>query len=178
MATALREIDGLAFYNSGVGAGASQPHRHLQLVPLPLAPGDGLPMASLIESALKRDDEQQALPFRHAVAAIHARWLENTDAARSALQDCCVELLRTAGVIEGAAPDPSKPLPPYNLLVTRKWMLAVPRSRERWEDISINALGFAGSFFVRGRQQLQAIKKYGPMNVLQSVSTRPVKRRR
>ncbi len=34
--TALREVDGLAFYNSSRVSGASQPHRHLQLVPLPL----------------------------------------------------------------------------------------------------------------------------------------------
>ena len=34
----LREIDGLIFYNGGKIAGASQRHKHLQLVPTPLAP--------------------------------------------------------------------------------------------------------------------------------------------
>ncbi len=34
----LADFDGLAFYNSGKIAGASQRHKHLQLVPLPLAP--------------------------------------------------------------------------------------------------------------------------------------------
>ena len=32
----LREIDGLGFYNGGREAGASQNHKHLQLVPIPL----------------------------------------------------------------------------------------------------------------------------------------------
>src|SRR5690606_23263081 len=39
LAGALAEIDGLAFYNGGAVAGASQPRKHLQLVPLPLEPG-------------------------------------------------------------------------------------------------------------------------------------------
>ena len=36
--TCLAEAEGLGFYNSGAVAGASQPHKHLQLVPLPLDP--------------------------------------------------------------------------------------------------------------------------------------------
>ena len=32
----LAEFDGLGFYNGGETAGASQPHKHLQIVPLPL----------------------------------------------------------------------------------------------------------------------------------------------
>ncbi len=35
----LDEVDGLVFYNSGEPSGASQRHKHLQLVPFPLAPG-------------------------------------------------------------------------------------------------------------------------------------------
>ena len=31
----LQEIDGLAFFNGGKIAGASQRHKHLQLIPLP-----------------------------------------------------------------------------------------------------------------------------------------------
>jgi sulfate adenylyltransferase (ADP) / ATP adenylyltransferase len=41
----LSEYDSLGFYNGGVGAGASQPHRHLQLIPLPLdASGPRIPI--------------------------------------------------------------------------------------------------------------------------------------
>src|SRR4030095_920360 len=36
--TCLGEVDGLGFYNGGIEAGASQPRKHLQFVPLPLAP--------------------------------------------------------------------------------------------------------------------------------------------
>ena len=33
----MAEIDGLGLYNAGTTAGASQSHKHLQLLPLPLA---------------------------------------------------------------------------------------------------------------------------------------------
>lgn len=168
--TVLREIDGLAFYNSSRVSGASQPHRHLQLVPLPLVPEDSLPVSPLIRAALCLDDEQHALPFRYAVMRIPQRWLEDTSASAAAMQDSYVQLLRTAGVIDCTTLDAEEPVAPYNLLVTREWMLLVPRSRECWQRVSINALGFAGSLLMRERRQMRAIKAHGPMHVLRSVA--------
>jgi sulfate adenylyltransferase (ADP) / ATP adenylyltransferase len=59
---------------------------------------------------------------------------------------------------------------PYNLLVTNEWMLVVPRSRDRFEGISINSLAFAGSFFVRDARQAHVIAAAPPMSVLGSVA--------
>ena len=55
---------------------------------------------------------------------------------------------------------------PYNLLMTREWMLVVPRSREFYHSISVNALGFAGAMLVKGEKQMRALKERGPMHVL------------
>ncbi len=60
---------------------------------------------------------------------------------------------------------------PYNLLITRRWMLLVPRSRENWRGVSINALGFAGSLLVRNRSELDELTRIGPLAVLRSVAT-------
>jgi ATP adenylyltransferase len=46
----LEETGGLCFYNAGAAAGASQRHKHLQGVPLPLGPGDGFPLAARLGS--------------------------------------------------------------------------------------------------------------------------------
>jgi ATP adenylyltransferase len=46
-------------------------------------------------------------------------------------------------------------------------MLLVPRSAERVEGVSVNALGFAGSLFVRDAAHLAMIERLGPMTVLQ-----------
>jgi ATP adenylyltransferase len=49
-------------------------------------------------------------------------------------------------------------------------MLLIPRSREYFEDISLNSLAFAGSFFLRNEQQLEKLKSAGPLNALKSVT--------
>jgi ATP adenylyltransferase len=49
-------------------------------------------------------------------------------------------------------------------------MLVVPRSREHFESISVNALGFAGSLFVRNRGELELVRKSGPMKILRQVA--------
>jgi ATP adenylyltransferase len=58
----------------------------------------------------------------------------------------------------------------YNLLVTRKWMLIVPRSQEHFQSIAVNSLGFAGALLVRNEQQMQMLKNVGPMNILKNVA--------
>ena len=63
----LAEIDGLMFYNGGKIAGASQKHKHLQLVPTPLAPNqtESIPIAPLFASAVFEGDVGRVpdLPF-------------------------------------------------------------------------------------------------------------------
>ncbi|WP_322029620.1 ATP adenylyltransferase family protein [Paraburkholderia sp. J76] len=181
---ALREVDGLAFYNGGAAAGASQSHKHLQLVPLPLV-GDGPPLAPL-ETLLGAAQTVHGarpiaivpgLPFRHAFARIDlardpgppADPRAAHDAAQVAL-GCYRALLDAAGVpaldVGGVAHQGA----PYNLLVTRRWMLVVPRVVEYVEGISVNSLGFAGSFFVRNAAHLQTLAQLGPMTALERVS--------
>jgi ATP adenylyltransferase len=61
-------------------------------------------------------------------------------------------------------------MPPYNFLVNELWMLVVPRARECCEGISINALGFAGSMFVRERAQIDTVRALGPLAMLAKVA--------
>jgi len=49
-------------------------------------------------------------------------------------------------------------------------MLIVARSRECFETISINALGFAGLLFVRTHAELERVRAVGPMRVLRAVA--------
>ncbi|MGN6316204.1 phosphorylase, partial [Trinickia sp.] len=69
----LGEFDGLGFYNGGREAGASQPHKHLQIVPLPLGDrGQSLPIESLVEGASFKGDVAKlpGLAFEHAFTAL------------------------------------------------------------------------------------------------------------
>ena len=58
---------------------------------------------------------------------------------------------------------------PYNLLMTREWMMVIPRSQESYQDISINSLGFAGALLVRNPEQMEQLKQIGPLTFLQKV---------
>ena len=139
----LRAVDGLGFYNGGPEAGASQPHKHLQVVPLPLdESAPHVPIEALFDTARFVDGigTVPGLPFRHAIANLD---LMADDAARRAT-GCYRTLLGAAGIGTREVQDVACQAAPYNLLVTRRWMLAVPRTVERVEGISINALGFAG----------------------------------
>jgi len=177
---ALREIDGLGFYNGGTAAGASQPHKHLQLVPLPLVgnmPPDApreAPIEALLGGAQAVHGARPiaivpGLAFRHAFARLDSGSGSPGDAARVAL-DFYRALLDAAGVLAVDVGGVAHQGAPYNLLVTRRWMLVVPRSAECVEGISINSLGFAGSFFVRNAAQLQTLVQIGPMAALERVS--------
>jgi ATP adenylyltransferase len=58
---------------------------------------------------------------------------------------------------------------PYNLLVTRGWMMLIPRMQERYEGISINSLGFAGSILVKDPLEFELIEQAGLFKILSSV---------
>lgn len=168
----MTEIDGLGFYNSGAIAGASQPHKHLQIVPVPIASeGPAIPVEPLIETvgADSAIGNLPGLPFVHAFSRhelFHANPPEATEVLHQRYLGM-MNLLGLAMVAPGGRPRAPKP---YNLLVTRAWMLLVPRSRERFDSISVNALGFAGSLFVRDGEQMEKIGRNGPMTVLRAVA--------
>jgi ATP adenylyltransferase len=159
LAQGLREVDGLGFYNGGADAGASQARRHLQLVPLPLAPEcpDAVPM----ERVLGGDRAGPDFPHAHALVP--------AGASASDLRALYLRLLRQVNLRADAQGPPGA----YNLLVRRRWMLVVPRSRPCFEAIPVNALGFAGSLFLRSPQDMALARAVGPMQVLRGVAGHP-----
>ncbi|MCC6335821.1 MAG: phosphorylase [Myxococcales bacterium] len=130
--------DALGFFNGGAGAGASQPHKHLQVVPMKA------PLEPLLRSG--------RLPVRHR--------LVDTPKDGASLAVEVTKALTDLRVAPGA---------PWNLLATRDWLLVVPRRAEAWADLSVNALGFAGSLLVKTRGQLERVRDVGPMKVLRAV---------
>jgi ATP adenylyltransferase len=168
----MAEFHGIGFYNAGAAAGASQAHKHLQIVPLPLGDSEPpVPIESILASALIDGLAQRVpgLPFRHAFSRLEPGAAISLDEAQSVLS-CYRALLEAAGVRAVEVGGELRQSVPYNLLVARQWMLLVPRSEERVEGVSINALGFAGSLFVRDAAQMKVIERLGPMTALQRVA--------
>lgn len=168
----LAEIDGLFFYNAGKTAGASQRHKHLQLVPFPLVPnGPNLPIELAIASAQFQAGvgSSPKFPFVHAIAPLNQTVNSPTSAAQSTLERY-YDLLRAVGTLDSVRPSGTAQTGAYNLLATREWMLLVPRTQERFESISVNSLGFAGALLVRNPQQMKLLKEQQPLAVLKSVA--------
>jgi ATP adenylyltransferase len=51
-------------------------------------------------------------------------------------------------------------------------MLFVPRRQGSFESISVNGLGFAGAFLAKDDEELERLRRVGPMTVLREVSLR------
>ncbi|MGB3401674.1 MAG: phosphorylase [Microcoleaceae cyanobacterium] len=168
----LVEIDGLGFYNGGEAAGASQRHKHLQLLPFPLIPdGTSLPIADVLATA----DFDRGIgtvpnfPFQHGL--IRLNWQANALAETMAQQslEAYHQLLKTLN-IKGKQGLTGQQTQAYNLLITREWILIVPRSQHIYENIQVNSLGIGGAMLVRNREQLEHLKKISPFKVLTGVT--------
>lgn len=169
----LGEIDGLGFYNGGAEAGASQTHKHLQLVPLPLVQ-EGLPtpMEPLLQIASDPAELTHIpqLPFRHGFCRLPDAMWHNPQQAAALTLRLYRDMLKQCGISAHQHADGPRQSGPYNLLLRRGWMLLVPRVREHYQGISINSLGYAGSLFVRDAAELRQVEETGPMRILAEVS--------
>jgi len=162
---------GLAFYNCGDASGHSQPHKHVQLVPLPF----------------DEDRPSSPPPFEaHVLAAAAAAGCEGAPgklfsaASLPFKHHCCL-----LGPAEGVTPEKLeewytamlaevlKSSNSWNLVMTRDWLMMVPRSSERTGDVALNALGFAGTLLVRSKAELEQVREVGPMQILSQVGVPP-----
>ncbi|WIA11719.1 hypothetical protein OEZ85_011814 [Tetradesmus obliquus] len=161
---------GVAFYNCGEHSGRSQPHKHLQIVPLPFDEEEqqqlGVaqpPVQQLINAAQAAAGAQplqpfpvRQLPFRaYAVALDNSTTAEQLEAAASQLLSHC----------QAGLPAPVS----YNVILTQELMLMLPRKQESCGRIAINSLGFAGTILLRSQEDLQFAQQQGPMSMLAEV---------
>jgi sulfate adenylyltransferase (ADP) / ATP adenylyltransferase len=164
----LQECPGLGFYNGGAAAGASQRHKHLQLIPCD--PIILFPLASLITAVARRRKlgSTRRLPFRHTIVRVDLTIDATPVTAARYLMERYRALLAAAGlpVIAGSSCQPA----PYNLLMTREWLLLVPRTTAECEGIAVNALGFVGALLARNEVELQRLRAIGPLTLLSRVS--------
>ncbi|MGA2142029.1 MAG: phosphorylase [Brevinematales bacterium] len=160
----MEKFNGLAFYNSGRIAGASQRHKHMQLIKLPLTGCmEGIPIFPLISTLDRSAGGILKIPrfeFSHGICFLQ----EN--ASPGYLFSKYMGLLEFTGL----QPGPSGGWGPYNLLLTREWMLLIPRVLESYKGISVNSLGFAGTLLVKDLHEFARIKRAGLLKILNCVA--------
>lgn len=168
LAQILASSGGLGFHNGGTAAGASQRHKHVQWVPA--APENA--SLRMFRPVLDPDVREHTvfihlqLPMQHCFVRVQAgAGVDEAASARSMLRGYqrALETLQLA-------PDAEGHLPPSNMLVEDGWMLVVPRSKEHFADVSLNALSFGGVLYVRAEEQIGALRDAGPLAALAAVA--------
>jgi len=163
IAELVKQHGGLGFYNGGSLAGASQHHKHLQWIPgVELYGETCIPLEPHLAGGNAGETCITSSPFPAAVA-----YLASDKPLAQQYVALYRALTRELGIDTGSA----HAAIPYNLLLTSSHLWIVPRVAECFESISLNAMAFAGSLFVKNTQQLDLLKNAGPLTALRSTAS-------
>ncbi|ODV90527.1 hypothetical protein CANCADRAFT_16256, partial [Tortispora caseinolytica NRRL Y-17796] len=160
------------FYNCGANSGASQPHKHMQFLPIP---DDFQTYFDHICHAYKTDSDgtwdhtrkplsHPEIPYAHFLVPLSGTEDESELAMKfSQLLARVLTILRRA----------EAPIS-FNFAMTTEWMAMVPRTQEVYSDgdvsMSINTTGFMGFLLARTQQEVDYIKAVGPLSILKALA--------
>ena len=156
--TVNNDTSGLWFFNSGPLAGASQPHRHIQL--------------------LRRDIREIVCPrdkwfLNFNKYKVNNKLFKNIIVRPFNFSDnindiyrIYVELSMDIGL--GNPLKDKIPKKPYNLLITNRWIALIKRANDKIFGFSVNALGFAGYLLVTEKSDTRYLKLNGPEILLEN----------
>ena len=153
-----KDTSGLWFFNSGPLAGASQPHRHIQL--------------------LRRDPSELSCPREKWILALNNLNYKNEKFSKNIILKKFSKSLNEENIHEiykdlsynlglGDPRNDKKPKYPYNLIFTDRWMIIIRRKTDNLFGISINALGFAGYILVTENSDIKYLRELGPEKLLE-----------
>ena len=154
-----KDTSGLWFFNSSPNAGASQPHRHFQLLRRSKDEISCPREKWFLE--MKRDIDSYS-KLKNNIIVSNFNFLETS----ISLFELYLELCKKLGL--GDPISDRKPRYPYNLLITNKWIAIIKRSNDHIHGFSINALGFAGYLLVTEKSDIKYLKKFGPEKLLEN----------
>ena len=154
-----KDTSGLWFFNSSPIAGASQPHRHIQL--LRRSNGEvSCPREKWFLDLKIRNDNETMLEKNIVVSQFN--FLENS----TYIYDLYLELTNKIGL--GDPFKDEKPRYPHNILITNKWIAIIRRSFDQLFGISVNGLGFAGYLLITEKSDINYLKRFGPEKLLEN----------
>ena len=157
------DTTGLWFFNSSKESGASQPHRHFQLLPRhfdqTICPRYDWFCDLLNNKKHIFSEISQSISIRPRDKNIESKSLDLFNSYKSMALDMNL----------GDVNIEHKPLKPYNLLITDNWIALIIRTKDRSNGFSINALGFAGYFLGTQKSEIDILIKFGPEKILKNV---------
>jgi len=154
-----KDTSGLWFFNSSPIAGASQPHRHFQLLRRSKDEISCPREKWFLEMKLDKDRDSK---LKKNIFVSKFNFLENSISLYELYLELCIKLSLGDPISD------LKPRHPYNLLITNKWIAIIKRSNDHIHGFSINGLGFAGYLLVTEKSDINYLKKFGPEKLLES----------
>ncbi|WP_320667709.1 ATP adenylyltransferase [Prochlorococcus sp. MIT 1307] len=153
---------GLWFFNSSPISGASQPHRHLQL--LRRSQNEVVcPRNLWFENYINLNlESKDSISRSTLVLRINQNEFSSDNLYQKYLM-CC----KTMGL--GNPIENKEPLKAYNLLICKNWFALIIRSREEIKGFNLNALGFAGYLLATDESDIEWLNTFGPEYLLKQV---------
>jgi ATP adenylyltransferase len=156
-----------SFYNCGPESGASQPHKHVQFMTLPenfrsYAEQLSNESPGFIPTTSREPLQKDGLPHAHFVGVFpDLEQLTEDDLSMyfTALLQRTLTVLR-----ENESSHIS-----YNFIMTTKYMLMVPRSKAKYNDLGINSCGVLGLVLCKNSELLAMVKETGFSAVMENV---------
>lgn len=166
----LDAIEGLVYYSSSPTAGASVNHKHLHILPKEsLSISGKLP----VEYGISKDKSNRyfqisAWNFKHLCAHSNSREVLSDDELIEKTYGQYLELMGYLDLLDFGNESGVKGA--YNLLLTRDWIMIVPRREKRSGSIPLNALSFAGILFAKTEVHHLVAKHKGPLKMFEEVT--------
>lgn len=149
------QTEHFAIYNCGPVAGCSRLHKHLQIFP-------ASPDFTLFPD--RADLDLDRVPFRFFWSRFEARDLSQSE-GRARLYGVYQRLVVEAQAALDAR-QPSRDYFPHNVVLTRRWIVVIPRCKQTFHDLSANAAGMCGMVWTATREQVTRWREEGPTRVL------------
>lgn len=143
--------DSVAFYNCGRDGGCSRLHKHLQMMPLPASS-----FAAFLDRKGGTEKAETKVPFEWFY-----RRFDDGEITPTILIKIYKEMLDqatkvSAGHGEHAAKGPLGAVCPHNMILTKRWMVVLPRRQGAInKEAGVNALGMLGVIAVATRKEIE-----------------------
>ncbi|KAK4196027.1 putative 5',5'''-P-1,P-4-tetraphosphate phosphorylase [Triangularia verruculosa] len=160
----------LGMFNCGIDSGCSRLHKHMQVLAVPeesefrLWPDSG-----------SNDGGQEHIPFKYykhnideqldessRERAAWTKYLAFTSAAHQALADIGHVPHAPDGVDLAT-------IVPHNVILTREWLLVIPRTKAGMNGADANAAGYLGMVWVSDEERVKRWTDQGPTKLLTSL---------
>tara|TARA_Y100001968_G_scaffold319010_1_gene349992 strand:+ start:1020 stop:1862 length:843 start_codon:yes stop_codon:yes gene_type:complete len=146
------DTTGLWFFNSSHSSGASQPHRHIQLLPRSNSQ-ENCPRDQWLKNRIGSNQSNNDLELNTLVYPI------TSNDSRGLCEELDYLYTKACNVLGIGDKRINKyPKIPYNLIITNDYFSVILRSKEYYRGFSINALGFAGYLLATETADLQWLK--------------------